>query len=148
MLLTMSIALVKIMTTKAIYYYSLSGKTAALAESVNNAEVKLLKLNSMNSKDFQFGNEETIIIGSPTYGRGVPPMYFKQIIGELRNLSDRKIGIFGSGNTIYGEDLFCGATDVLEELLRDKNEIVFKYKFEGYPTEKNISEFNQLINTI
>ena len=144
----MNIVLVKIMTTKAMYYYSLSGKTSALAESIKSSVVDLYKLNSINSKEFQFGNEEVIIIGSPTYGRGVPPMYFKQIIGQLRALSDRKIGIFGSGNTIYGEDLFCGATDVLEELLRDKNEIVFKYKFEGYPTEKNISEFKQLINNI
>ncbi|MWV44816.1 hypothetical protein GRF59_14440 [Paenibacillus sp. HJL G12] len=132
------------MITKAIYYFSLTGKTAALVEDINQQDFPVIRLNNKDPKQFEFGNEEVIVIGSPTYGRGVPPMYFKQIINELRSLTGRKIGLFGSGNTIYGED-FCGAIDTLEELLKQNNEIIFKYKFEGYPTDKVKNKFYEML---
>lgn len=132
------------MITKAIYYFSLTGKTAALVEDITQQDFSIIKLNNRNPKQFEFGKEELVIIGSPTYGRGAPPMYFKQIINQLRNLTGRKIGLFGSGNTIYGDD-FCGAIDTLEELLKQNNEILFKYKFEGYPTDRVKKEFYEIL---
>lgn len=134
----MSIVLGTITITK-IYYYSLTGKTEALVKELG-FDHELIKLNNIKPNDFRFDEDKLIIIGSPTYGRGVPPKYFKDILLQLRDLSGRKIGLFGSGNTIYGDD-YCGALDVLEEILKVKNEIVFKYKFEGYPRKTQIEEF-------
>lgn len=127
-----------------IYYYSLTGKTEALIESL---DFQKTKFNDIKAENFQFGQEEYIIIGCPTYGRGAPPLFFKKILKEIRGLKDRKIILFGSGNTIYGDD-FCGALDVLEELLKNKNQIIFKFKFEGYPTESKLNEFKNILREL
>ncbi|MFD0587627.1 flavodoxin domain-containing protein [Paenibacillus sp. GCM10027627] len=121
------------MTTKAIYFYSLTGKTEAALDKV--VDVRKVKLNKIDPNEFRFNDENVIVIGTPTYGRGAPPEYFLGILKQLRLLRGRKIGLFGSGNTVYGDD-FCGALDVLEEMLKEKNEIIFKIKFEGYPSSE------------
>lgn len=129
-------------TNKIIYYYSVTGKTEAILE---NIDIKKIKLNNCNPIDFNFSDSnDFIIIGSPTYGRGIPPLYFKKIITQIKNLKGKKIGLFGSGNTIYGDD-YCGALDLLEELLKENNEIVFKYKFEGMPQEHDFKKFEELL---
>jgi flavodoxin len=80
-----------------------------------------------------------------TLGRGVPPVFFRHIFKQLQNLENRKIGLFGSGQSHYGDEFFCGALDVLEDLLKVKNEISFKLKFESYPTPSVINEFKTLV---
>lgn len=129
------------MTTK-VYCYSLTGKTEAALELVKRTEI--MSLNKCNPTEFRFGDEKTVVIGTPTYGRGVPPKYFKDILPQLRRLEGREIGLFGSGNTIYGDD-YCGALDVLEELLARHNVIVFKYKFEGYPRDTDKLKIKEFI---
>ncbi|WP_010497737.1 flavodoxin domain-containing protein [Paenibacillus elgii] len=133
------------MTTKSIYYYTLTGKTEAALELIDKDKVSIFKLNDINPKQLIFNECPVLIIGSPTYGRGVPPSYFKEILPQLKMIKGRKIGLFGSGNTIYGDD-FCGALDVLEEVLSFKNNITFKYKFEGYPRDVDLLNIKNLIN--
>lgn len=136
--------MVRTLTSKAIYYYSLTGKTEAIIDNIQSDDIFISKLNNTKSSEVSFVGHDTIIIGSSTYGRGVPPKYFLDILPQLRELKNKRIGLFGSGQTIYGDD-FCGALDVFEEILSPRNEIIFKYKFEGYPNEKVIKELKQLI---
>jgi flavodoxin I len=132
------------LTSKAIFYYTETGKTEAAIDETNLNQCKIVKLNRLNQSDINFNSYETIIIGTPTYGRGVPPLYFQKLIPNLISLKGKKIGLFGSGNTIYGDD-FCGALDLIEELVRDKNEVLFKLKFEGMPRQNDIDKLNKLI---
>ncbi len=86
---------------------------------------------------------ETVLIGTSTYGRGVPPKPFFKFKNELLKLNNKKIGLFGSGNSHY--EHYCGALDLLEELLNENNEILFKYKFESYPNKRAKEEFYKLM---
>ena len=133
------------MTSKAVYYYSVTGKTEAILDKYKLNNIDIYRMNSIKECDVDFGDYETIIFGSPTYGRGVPPEYYKKILGKLYSLKDKRIGLFGSGNTIYGEELYCGALDVLEEIFKTSNEIIFKYKFEGYPKDSDIETLTKMI---
>ncbi len=134
------------MTIKSIYYYSLSGKTQAILESVNTDNFNMVNLRNIKVEQFQFTGD-IIIIACPTYGRGAPPSFFKKLIKQLNQIKDKKIGLLGSGNTIYGED-YCGALDVLEEILSKKNAILFKLPFEGYPKQSEIMKFESILNDI
>ncbi|MFK7678635.1 flavodoxin family protein [Bacillus sp. Wb] len=132
------------MTSKVIFYYSLTGKTEAVINKNELENIDVIKINKLKEDQVDLESYDTIVFGTPTYGRGVPPEYFLTIINKLHSLKGKRIGLFGSGNTIYGDD-FCGALDVLEQIFQDKNEILFKYKFEGYPRETDIKKVNELI---
>lgn len=134
------------MTSKAAYYFSITGNTKSLLEKLDDYdEWDIYDLNGMNPSDIDFKDYEQILIGTLTLGRGVPPEPFKQIFQQLNNLEDRTIGLFGSGQSHYGDEFFCGALDVLENLLEKKNNISFKLKFESYPTIMIVDEFKKLV---
>ncbi|MEH7116076.1 flavodoxin domain-containing protein [Neobacillus vireti] len=131
---------------KAAYYFSITGNTKSLLQQLNDFEEwDVYDLNGMNPEDVDFKDYETILIGTLTLGRGIPPVFFRQILKQLQGLENRKIGLFGSGQSHYGDEFFCGALDVIEDLLKVKNEISFKLKFESYPTPSVIDEFKQLV---
>lgn len=132
------------MTSKALFYYTNTGKTEAAINKDKIIECDIFKLNNIVQSKVEFDQYETIIIGTPTYGRGVPPLYFQKLLSKLTSLQGKKIGLFGSGNTIYGED-FCGALDLIEELVMDKNKVLFKFKIEGMPRQIDIDKLTKLI---
>jgi flavodoxin I len=140
----MHIGVKRILTSKIIYYYTTTGKTEAVIDKQKLNQYTIIKLNDLKQSEVDFEPFETIIIGTPTYGRGVPPLYFQKLIHKLTSLEGKRIGLFGSGNTIYGDD-FGGALDLIEELVMEKNEVLFKYKFEGMPRETDIDKLNKLI---
>jgi Flavodoxins len=132
----------------AIFYYSNSGNTKALVEeSIKDFDdIDVFNLKEVN--DFSVIDKYNIIlIGTPTLGNGVPPKYFAKHQLELKKyLTNKKIGLFGSGNTIY--PYFCGALDLLWDWLKNDNEMLFKFKFESYPTQKTINDFKELLNSV
>jgi flavodoxin len=140
----MHIGVKRTLTSKAIFYYTSTGKTEAAIEKNKLNQYEIIKLNDLNQTQVDFDSYSTIIIGTPTYGRGVPPLYFQKLINKLTSLKGKKIGLFGSGNTIYGDD-FGGALDLIEELVIDKNEVIFKLKFEGMPRQTDIDKLTRLI---
>ena len=131
------------MTSKLILYYSLKGNTKGL---IDNVDLKGFDVANINSQKINLDKYDVILIGTSTYGRGVPPKPFFDIVGDLKNIRNKKIGLFGSGRSEY--EYFCGALDLIEELVKDQNEILFKFKFEGYPRGKDIEEFNKLMKEV
>ena len=144
MQLTILMKVARILTSKLLVYYSLKGNTKGIIDklSVNNYDI--VDINKNRNIDFE--KYETILIGTSTYGRGVPPQPFWGITDRLRNLKGKKIGLFGSGRSEY--EFFCGALDLLEDLVKQKNKILFKYKFEGYPRESDVIKFKELMEEI
>lgn len=133
------------MISKAIYYFSITGNTKSLVEQLDDFnEWDVYDLNDMKPSEVSFKDYEYILLGTMTLGRGVPPAFFRKIFPQLCTMEKRKIGLFGSGQSHYGDEYFCGALDVLEGLLEKKNDIGFKLKFESYPTPSVINEFKQL----
>jgi flavodoxin I len=136
----------KVLTSKAIYYFSITGNTKSIIQKLDDYnDWDIYDLYSMKPEEVDFKDYDTILIGTLTLGRGVPPEFFKQIYKQLVTLENRKIGIFGSGQSHYGDEFFCGALDVIEDVLNHKNKICFKLKFESYPTPKVIEEFKTLV---
>lgn len=128
------------MTSKILFYYSRKGNTKALTQLFNEDFVidEIINIRKYNLNDFS-----TVVFATSTYGRGVPPKEFFDIRDILVSIKGKKIGLFGSGNSHY--EHFCGALDLLEEMLEANNEIIFKYKFEGYPKEIDFKNMEELI---
>ncbi|MNC02594.1 Flavodoxin [compost metagenome] len=136
------------MIKSAILYYSNSGNTKSLVEefSKNNSKFDVFNLKKQTNLSI-IENYDTIIIGTPTLGNGIPPAYFSKNASELKKyLCNKNIGLFGSGNSIY--PYYCGALDVLWEWLKNDNNMLFKFQFESYPTNKAIKDFTDLLNNI
>lgn len=131
------------MTSKLILFYSLKGNTKGLIDSIDTNNYDVININKLN---IDFSSYETILIGTSTYGEGVPPLPFYNLKDQIFNLRGKKIGLFGSGRSEYR--YYCGALDVLEEMLQGRNDIIFKFKFEGYPREEDIKTFNILLEEI
>lgn len=124
-----------------VLYYSATGNTRAMIEFFDKDKFDIVNIRKNQSIDFNLYN--TIIFGTSTWGRGIPPRPFFKIRDELRKIRGKKIGLFGSGRSEF--EYFCGALDLLEELLKDNNKILFNFKYEGYPKESVKNDFNKLI---
>ncbi|GEM_PF-4694101 len=99
--------------------------------------------NIRKERNIDFDKYDTIIFGTSTWGRGIPPRPFFEIRDKLGMLTHKKIGLFGSGRVEF--EFFCGALDLLEEVLKDKNQILFKFKFEGYPKQSDFYQFDEIV---
>jgi flavodoxin I len=138
----MSMKAGRVLTCKAIFYYSTTGNTKAIIDHLEGFDV--YRLNKIKYNELDFKEYETLLLGTSTFNNGLPPVYFKHILPQLYQLEGRRIGLFGSGQSIFG-DLFCGALDVLEEILKAKNIILFKFKVDGYPRKGDFDNFNKLL---
>ena len=136
--------MVETLTSKKglVLYYSATGNTKSILPLFDESKFDVLDIKK--NQDIQFNNYEVIIFGTSTWGRGIPPKPFFKIKDELASLRGRKVGLFGSGRTEY--EFFCGALDLLEVITQDRNKILFKYKFEGYPRDIDFNEMRKLIN--
>lgn len=137
------------LTSKAIFYFSLTGNTKALFQQLDDLdEWDIYDLNTMEPEEVCFDGYSTLLIGSLTLGRGIPPIYFKKLFSKLVRIRGVNIGLFGSGQSHYGDEFFCGALDVLEDLLKHQNSIAFKLKFESYPTPLVVEAFQHLVKEL
>lgn len=134
---------------KLLVYYSMTGNTKAMIPFFEALNFDLIDIRKVDSIDFE--PYEFIAFGTSTWGRGLPPKPFFKLRDDIVKIKGKSIGLFGSGRSEY--EFFCGALDLLEELLQSgNNKIVFKYKYEGYPREidfgnmkKNIKNLEELL---
>lgn len=129
------------LTSKLLIYYSLKGNTKGMIDNFDFTSWDTIDLRK--TIDIELNKYETILIATSTYGRGAPPPPFFKIKERLLSLNNKRIGLFGSGRSEY--EYFCGALDVLEEILSPTNKIIFKFKFEGFPRKKDICNFKRLM---
>lgn len=87
---------------------------------------------------------DTIIIATSTLGEGEIPKAFKPLIPQFLELQDKNIGLFGSGNSIYPN--FCGALDSFEDFLKRRNKVLFKFKFEEFPTDNDVQLLKNVLH--
>ncbi len=129
------------MICKLLAHYSLKGNTEGIINHLDLSDFTIINLKK--SIEINLNDYDLIVFATSTYGRGTPPPPFFKIRDQLINLKHKKIGLVGSGRTEY--EYFCGALDLLEEILKDKNEILFKFKFEGYPKDSDKEKFKKIM---
>ncbi|QEG13728.1 putative flavodoxin [Bacillus phage vB_BspM_MarvelLand] len=93
-------------------------------------------------------NADIILLGVSTYSSTYQqepefPHQIARFQETLESMEGKQVILFGSGRSEY--PLFCGALDYFEEVLKEKNTILAKYKFEGYPREYQKREFEKLV---
>lgn len=127
---------------KAILYYSFSGNTKYMVEQIDTEGFDLIPINHKTISRIDITNYETLVIATSTLGNGEIPPIFKRLIPQFVSLENKNIALFGSGNSIY--PYYCGALDVFEDFLKRKNKILFKFKFEEFPLNKDIEVLENL----
>ena len=130
-----------------VLYFSATGNTKAVVDMFDEEKYDIV--NVRHAKDIDLSKYSVVVMGMSTWSRGLPPKPFINIKEKIFSLKGKVIGIFGSGRSEF--EFFCGAVDLMEEVTKDNNTIVFTYKYEGYPKDidftnmrKNINEINKL----
>lgn len=131
------------MISKLLMYYSLKGNTKGMIDKIFFDDWSIIDLRKNILTHEELNKYKIVFIATSTYGRGAPPPPFFKMKNALLELRNKKIGLFGSGRSEY--QYFCGALDVLEEVLKENNEILFKFKFEGYPREQDFIDLKHNI---
>lgn len=137
----------KILTSNKglLLYYSASGNTKAIVNCFDKEKFDIISVRK-GDEITDFSSYSTIVIGTSTWQRGMPPRGFIRMREALGKWENKKIALFGSGRSEY--DYFCGALDLLEQVLEPKNEILFKVKYEGYPKDIVFEEMKKKIKQL
>jgi len=131
----------KILTSKVcVLYYSATGNTKALV-NICESECDVFTIRNFDFNKLE--NYEKILIGTSTWGEGIPPKVFFNLKQELLSIKNKQIGLFGSGNAHF--EYYCGALDLLSEMLNVQNDISFVFKYEGYPKETIKNQFKTIL---
>lgn len=109
------------MSAKGIFYGSSTGNTEELANSIAGK----LGVSSSDVHDVSKGSiekvnsYEVLLLGSSTWGLGDLQDDWYDFINDLKkeNLSGKKVGLFGCGDSSSYPDTFCDAIGVLKEEL-------------------------------
>ncbi|MCM3770132.1 flavodoxin [Priestia aryabhattai] len=106
-------------------YASMSGNTEAIADLIEEElvkrglHVKRAEVYDIDASDLV--SAESIIFGAYTWGDGELPDDFLDLYDEMDNMdfSQKQVAVFGSGDSSY--DIFCGAVDLIEEKIKERN---------------------------
>jgi len=107
-----------------VLYASLTGNTESMAEAVGEgvkatgAEPVLKEV--MDAQVSDLLEYDGFVLGAYTWGDGELPDDFLDFYDDMEqlDLSGRKAGVFGSGETAYAE--FCAAVDLLSVKLKER----------------------------
>jgi len=133
---------------------SLKGNTIGILEKLDGDYFDYVhQIKRKNKEDLTHVWDESkiIFIGTSTYSSKFRdeveyPAQMRTYRDSIESLKGKDIILFGSGRSEYPN--FCGALDYLENALQVDNNILLKYKFEGYPKEKQKEEFKQKVERI
>lgn len=129
---------------KAVLFYSLSGNTKKLVSFIDSSEYDIFQIKReglFSEEGISFNSESysVILFGTSTLGRGEIPKPVTRVFPLLKQISGKKIFLFGSGNAVYPQ--FCGALDLLEKAFSNRNQVIEVFKFEESPREDVIELF-------
>lgn len=133
---------------------SLKGNTVGIISDLNESDfeyVTRMTRNNVQQVEEEWVKSDIIMLGCSTYygAKTTLPEFPEQLIAYksiLSSLSDKRIILFGSGNSDF--QCFCGAVDYLSELLKEKNKIEGVYKFVGYPRKIEQQQFKEMVENI
>lgn len=144
------------MMNALIVYYSLGNNTKVTSELVKDfaefhgADVDMIRINKdTDFKEINVENYDLIFIGSPSYGKGATPEVVKEFLRHLLKYNDFKLptfAVFGTGDTQWGDLLYCRAVDEIQWHLEKKTNVINTLKIEQRPTSKlQISKINSFV---
>ena len=117
------------MSKVLVVYASMTGNTEemaeAIAEGVREREWRSFQKNPSMQAQRSLIDYDGIIIGAYTWGDGELPDEFIDFYDEMAglNLSGKKAGAFGSGDTSY--PIYCAAVDMIESKLKELGAAIF-----------------------
>lgn len=138
-----------------IVYYSVGGNTKKVASLIESKiessgqECEVLVLDSKNNLEaINIESYKLIFLGAPTYRKGNCPKPVLELLRYLlkyNNFSLPPFSVFGTGETQWGEAMYCRAVDEMKYHLSKKTSVVGSLKIEQYPVSKyqinKVSEF-------
>lgn len=126
-----------------VIYYSLGGNTEVLSNRIVDKlnclgeEVDLLSLDKcFNYIKFNIEKYDLVMMGTPSYGKGNAPKNTLDFLRYIIKENEFKLPVFsvyGTGDTQWGEKLFCRAVDEIEYHLSKKTNVITKLKIEQRP---------------
>lgn len=133
---------------------SLKGNTLGILERLDGSMFNYaiqIKRQPVEELQELWDMSDIILLGTSTYSSKFRtevefPAQLRRYQSVIEGLTGKQIILFGSGRSEY--PLFCGALDYLEDKLQHNNEILMKYKFEGYPREREKEEFKNRVEGI
>jgi flavodoxin I len=130
-----------------IFYGSTTGNTEKIAEKIRyNLEMGLVDIfNVKYAKIKDVENYDNIILGSSTWGIGILQNDFDKFLHEVLKQSDlknKKIAIFGTGDSSIYPDSFADSIGIIFDALEGKGAtFVGEFPTEGYQFESSLSIF-------
>jgi flavodoxin I len=123
-----------------LFYSFNSIKTAKVAEKIRNAlsEYNIENINVEDANEKSLDGYKFIIFGVPTWFDGELPNYWDEYLPafEERDLSGKKLAIFGLGDQINYQENFCDAIGIIADFFEKRGVmIVGKFPVEGYSFE-------------
>ncbi|MDR3127306.1 MAG: flavodoxin [Tannerellaceae bacterium] len=124
------------MKKTGIFYGSSSGNTKGVAEKI----AKALGIDRADVHDVakakagDLAGYELLLLGCSTWGLGDLQDDFADFVGELSkaDLSGKKVGLFGCGDSSSYPDTFCNALGTIYKAVCGKAEMIGNVSVEGY----------------
>ena len=130
------------MSKKGVFYGSSTGNTQSAAEAI----AKGLGIDKADVIDITKASQDSIlsydalILGSSTWGVGDLQDDWEDFIGKLKkiNLSDKKVAVFGTGDSSSYSDTFCDAIGIIAEVAQQAGAtITGKVETSGYTFDES-----------
>jgi flavodoxin I len=125
-----------------LFYSYNSIKTAKIAEKIKNSLTgfKVENVNVEEADSNSMDHYDNLILGAPTWFDGELPNYWDEYLPSLedKDLSGKKLAIFGLGNQVDYSENFCDAIGILADYFEKRGvKIVGKFPLEGYNFESS-----------
>lgn len=138
-----------------VAYYSVGGNTKITSHVIQDELTKqgqgfdILVLNKEDDYSIDIETYKHVYVGSPTYKKGKTPI---EVLSFLRYLvKDNSFvlpsfSVFGTGDTQWGDQLYCRAVDEISYHLRKHTVVINKLKIEQCPVSNH--QKNKLKNFV
>ncbi|WP_246943758.1 flavodoxin domain-containing protein [Bacillus pinisoli] len=131
----------------AIIYASGTGNTEEVATAIHSyMGGELYKVGDFPLS--QLTHYDAILIGSYTWGNGELPKEMRSVYQAIEELSLKSLvtGVFGTGDSFYPK--FCGAVDVLRDMLAVHTNLAVTLKIEQMPQAEDFVKCRMFVDRV
>lgn len=119
-----------------IFYGSDTGNTQTVAEKIGKAlGVTKQDIFDVNKADTNFAEYDVLLFGTSTTGMGDIQDDWDNYLNKIKSsdLSGKKVGLFGCGDSVSYSDTFCDGVAKIYEVIKNKGcQLIGKTSTEGY----------------